>query len=392
MKPQFEYSTFCDAQEAEQFIEIASQCFGGSSDDEQRYLDLIGRENFRVVRRFRKMIGGLAIYHMGQWFGGQSVPMAGIAAVGIAPEYRGSGAAYELLKQTLVELNSLGVPISSLFPATQVLYRKLGYEQGGSRCLWELPTETISLQDRDLEMRSVNPSKYKIFKHIYRQQAQYNNGNLDRDRAIWEQIIESSVDKTIYAYLIGSESKPEGYIIYGQSRSNKDFIIKVYDWAALTTSATRRLWTFFADHRSQISKIQWHGSSIEEKTLLLTEQTAKAIEQEYWMLRIVDVVGALSKRGYPKSIDTELHLEIRDELLTTNNGKFCLKVANGHSEVTSGGKGKFKVDIKGLASLYTGFYTPQQLKSMGYLDATEKDLEIAQILFSGSMPWMPDFF
>ncbi|MGL5806144.1 MAG: GNAT family N-acetyltransferase [Xenococcaceae cyanobacterium] len=392
MKSQFEYSSFSNQQEAQQFIEIASQCFGGSSDDEQRYLDLIGGENFRVIRRSQKTIGGLAIYHMGQWFGSQSVPMAGIAAVAIAPEYRGSGAAFELLKQTLLELQSSGIPISTLYPATQVLYRKLGYEQGGSRCAWELPTESISLQDRDLEMRSVNPSEYKIFKQIYRQQAQYYNGNLDRDRAIWEQIIESSHEKTIYAYLIGSESKPEGYIIYTQTRIGEDFYIKIYDWAALTTSATKRLWTFLADHRSQITKIQWHGSTVDEKTLLLTEQTAKILRQEYWMLRIVDVVGALSKRGYPKNLEIELHLEVRDNLLTTNNGNFCLKVANGCGEVTPGGKGEFKLDIKGLASLYTGFYTPQQLKFIGYLDATEKDLEIAQILFSGSMPWMPDFF
>lgn len=82
------------------------------------------------------------------------------------------------------------------------------------------------------------------------------------------------------------------------------------------------------------------------------------------MLRIVDAVGALSKRGYPKIIDTELHLEIRDELLTTNNGRFCLKVANEFSEVTPGGKGEFQMDIRGLASLYTGLFTPQQLKFM----------------------------
>ncbi len=108
MKSQFEYSTFSNAQEAEQFIEIASQCFGGSSDDVQSYLDLIGRENFRVIHRSRRAIGGLAIYHMGQWFGGQSVPMAGIAAVGIAPEYRGSK---QLLAATLSEELSVALQL-----------------------------------------------------------------------------------------------------------------------------------------------------------------------------------------------------------------------------------------------------------------------------------------
>jgi predicted acetyltransferase len=392
MTYKLEYSTLSDPKELERLMQITSQCFGGSAEDCQKYFDRIGQENFRVIRRSGRISGGLAIHQMGQWFGGYSVPMVGIAAVGIAPEDRGNGTAYELLKQTLVELNSLKVPISTLYPATQVLYRKLGYEQGGSRCVWELPTASINVRDRDLEMVSVNPAEYEIFKQIYLQQAQYNNGNLDRNRAIWQNIVESSAKESLYAYLIGSESEPEGYIIYTQQWIAEEFILKIHDWAVLTLAAAKRLWTFLADHRSQISKIRWHGSTIEEKTLLLSEQTAIAIEQKYWMLRIVDVVGALSKRGYPKAIEAQLHLDIRDNLLSTNNGKFCLKIANGSGEVTPGGKGALKIDIKGLASLYTGFYSPQQLKLMGYLDATEKDLEIAQLLFSGFMPWMPDFF
>lgn len=81
-----------------------------------------------------------------------------------------------------------------------------------------------------------------------RQQAQYNNGNLDRNRAIWKNIIESSDKETIYAYLIGSESKPEGYIICTQNDIGEDLSIEVYDWAILTTLAVRRFCTFLADH------------------------------------------------------------------------------------------------------------------------------------------------
>jgi predicted acetyltransferase len=140
-------------------MQITSQCFGGSAEDCQKYFDRIGQENFRVIRRSGTISGGLAIHQMGQWFGGYSVPMVGIAAVGIAPEDRGNSTAYELLKQTLVELQSSRVPISTLYPATQVLYRKLGYEQAGSRCIWELSTASINVRDRDLEMVSVNPAE-----------------------------------------------------------------------------------------------------------------------------------------------------------------------------------------------------------------------------------------
>jgi len=39
------------------------------------------------------------------------------------------------------------------------------------------------------------------------------------------------------------------------------------------------------------------------------------------MLRVIDVSKALEKRVYPLGIETELHLEVKDDLLPENNGK-----------------------------------------------------------------------
>ena len=104
-----------------------------------------------------------------------------------------------------------------------------------------------------------------------------------------------------------------------------------------------------------IKKVIWRGSYFNPFTLLLPEQTPKIVEQETWMLRIIDVPSALSKRGYPKKLEAELHLDVRDDLINANNGKFCLKVSQGQGEVSQGGKGNFQLDIRSLASVYTGF-------------------------------------
>ena len=55
-----------------------------------------------VISQAGQVVGSLAIYSMGQWYGGQCVPMAGIAAVGVAPEHRGNGVAWELMRRTLL--------------------------------------------------------------------------------------------------------------------------------------------------------------------------------------------------------------------------------------------------------------------------------------------------
>ncbi len=388
MKFKYKYTSASSSQEIQQLGEIIRQCFSSSLADWERYLKRIGAENFRLLTHQDKAIAGLAIYQMGQWFGGQNVTMAGIAAVGVAPEFRGKGAASELLSQMLQELHSLEIPISTLYPATQVLYRKVGYEQGGSYCKWELPTASIQLQERDLLMQPVAISDRSIFEEIYNQQAQVNNGNLARNQAIWQQILEVSEAESIYAYLIGLASQPEGYIIFIQDHQE----IVMRDWALLTTSAAKRLWTFLADHRSQIDKVTWRGSAFNSWTMLLPEQTARMTEQMTWMLRIVNAPLALSQRGYPKNLEAELHLDIKDDLLTANNGKFKLQVSAGKGQVSPGGKGDFQIDIRSLAALYTGFISPQQLQLLGNLNTTSESLNTASLIFAGDQPWLADFF
>jgi predicted acetyltransferase len=110
------------------------------------------------------------------------------------------------------------------------------------------------------------------------------------------------------------------------------------------------------------------------------------------MLRIVDVVKALEKRGYPNGVQAELHLEVKDDLITENNGKFILTLANGRTEVTKGGKSELQLDISGLAPLYTGLLSAQKLQLMGKLEGSPTAINTANQIFAGTSPWMPDFF
>ncbi|MEM7593439.1 MAG: GNAT family N-acetyltransferase [Cyanobacteria bacterium P01_A01_bin.83] len=386
----YQYISTPNSQELEQFGEIDCQCFAYPLSEWQPYLNRIGRENFRVIADQGRVIGGLAIYNMGQWFDSKTVSMAGIAAVGVAPEYRGQGVANQLLKQTIQELYSKQIPISVLYPATQIPYRKVGYEQGGSSCRWKLPTANIELKERTLAMNLIEDrdSKRHIFEDIYRQQARLNNGNLDRNEAIWQTVLELPEKGKLYAYLIGSPTKPEGYVIFTQEQER----ISIRDWALLTAAAAKRVWTFLGDHRSQIKEVTWWGSPVNHFLLLLPEQSGIVEKQSNWMLRIIDLPIALTQRGYPPELSAQLHLEIKDDLLPANNGKFCLRVFQGKGEIERGGNGDFQLNICHFASLYAGFLNPIQLKQLNYLQATPAALATASLLFLSGRPWMPDFF
>ncbi len=387
----YEYSKLANAEELKRLGEILGQCFIGRREDQESYINIIGVDNFRILHQKGQIAGGLAIIPMGQWWGSQRVPMGGIAAVGIAPEYRGTGAAITMIQQTLKELHVRSVPISVLYPATQRLYRKAGYEQAGSFCAWEIPCDTLSTTKQLLPVVRVE-FDMQVLNQLYQQKARLTNGHLDRDQAIWERLIEPDDKEVFYTYLIGSANQPEGYIIFSQHRTEEGSILRIKDWALLTTAALQSFWNFIASHRSQIKKVRWRSSVVDYLGLVLPEQTAKIKSTMRWMLRVIDVVKALEMRGYPPGIEAELHLEIKDDLFAENNGKFILVISNGHGEVTSGGKGELQLDIKGLAPLYTGFFTPQQLQLAGKLTATESALLVATQIFTGASPWTPDFF
>lgn len=388
---QIQFGAVCTPEEGETLGEILCQCFNLFASEWPTYRDRIGLENFRFVRSGGEMAGGLGIYQMAQWFGGEPVPMAGIAAVGVSPEYRGKNVAFELLSHTIRDLYDRGVPISTLYPATQRLYRKVGYEQGGSRCIWELPIESINKRDRTLPIHKVKIIQPETFQELYRQQAKQINGHLDRNLAIWQRTCNPK-DELISAYLVGDESQPEGYIICSQKSEGNNSSLRIWDWVALTQTAIDCMWTFIADHRSQINDAKWVSGAIDPRLLLLPEQTAKITNYSLWFLRIINLVKALTLRGYPQGVEAELHLAVKDERLPENNGNFILTVSGQKGEVTKGGRGDLQFDIRSLVPLYTGLFTPLQLKLTGQLKGTDKAILIATQLFAGEHPWMADFF
>lgn len=369
-----------NSDELKQLGKILTQCFNAPALDEPVYLNRIGIDNTRIIRTDDHIAGGLGLLSMGQWYNGANIPMVGVAAVGIAPEYRGKGAAIALLRSVLEELYTKEIPISVLFSAAQPLYRKAGYEQAGTLCNWEVSTDSIRSQHHTLEVRSLNLDS-DLFAKLYDQQAYLNQGFLDRNSVIWQMI--KHAETPMYAY----QFENEGYIIFQQQQSR----LIIRDWVLLTPAAVRQFWTFLANHLSQIDAIEWKSAPVDALNLCLPDQTAKLKWLRAWMLRIVHLEKALQLRNYP-NINAELHLDIQDSILSNNQGKFILTVEQGRGTVTSGGRGELQLEIRSLAPLYTGLFTANQLAQASLLTGTPAAIQTAAQIFASPLPWMPDFF
>lgn len=322
--------------------------------------------------------------------------MTGIAAVCVAPSARGSGAGLTLMRETVRELHRQRVPISTLYPAVQQLYRRVGYEQGGTYCRWAIAADAIGISKSPLPVTPV-ALEADSFQALSQRQAQHHNGLLARNSLIWQRILSES-EQPRYAYCFGPSAAPEGYAILSQTAVGDPYQIGTYNqlslvaWAALTPAAVASLWAFLSGHRSQIKQVSWTGSAVDVLSLGLPEQPAQLKHTARWLTRIICVEEALAARGYPLGLSGELHLAITDELLPENQDSWVLAFDQGQAQIKRGGRGELKLDVRGLASLYTGLFSPWQLQQMGYLDGPDAALSLAGQAFGGASPWLADFF
>jgi predicted acetyltransferase len=390
----FEFATLTDSNEELRLRDILCQSFRLPTEYWESYVSRIGRANYRILRSAGRLVGGLAIYRMGQWFGGRCLNNAGIAAVGIAPEDRSAGAAAHLMTSTLAELYEQGVAISALYASTQRLYRRVGYEQAGSRYQYRLPLASIGVNERSVPLRRIDGAEHDAYHATARARAKVTNGNLERNAGLWERIVTYPYgDKSIYRYLIGEPDRPEGYLfLYQDAEQPGPYHLYVRDMVALSPAAARRLWTFFSDHRSVAETVLWYGPAVEPLLMQPTELVVQVVGHSRWMLRMVDVRKALHERGYLAGIEGELHFEVEDDVLPPNNGRFILTVTDGSGQVRDGGRGDLKAHIRGVSPLFSGFLSPAQLQAMGQLEANDQAIAVATSIFAGPPPWMPDMF
>lgn len=351
----------------------------------------IGAPNLRVVRTGSEIAGGLAIIPMGHYFGGRRVSCAGISLVGVAPQWRSRGAATTLMAETVRELYGRNYPLSSLFAASESLYRKSGYDRALFKYIYELETRDIGVHDRECRMVPARHGATKQFRDAYRKRALYAGGNLDRHETLWQMRHNPRV-RTAHRYLVRRGGKVEGYVVYVQERDKAEASIHLTDVCFLSAAAGRRILTFFADHATMVKKIRWAGGPNDALLELLGENRFRILHYFPCMLRVVSVPLALQARDYPVGIEAEVHLKVTDDLLGQNDGNFVLNVSKGRAKVRKGGKGSIRLDVRALAQLYTGRYSPRELALLGRIEADEKELDSLAPVFAGPAPWLPDDF
>lgn len=372
----------------------------------QTYVDRIGPENVRVVRRSgtppAPLAGGLAFYRMAQWYGGRPVTTAGFSGVAIDPAQRGSGACAAMLRNVLSELRDEGMPLASLFASTQSLYRSVGFGQAGTRYQYSIPMASMPRPNRTLRIQRFESPPIELLEQVACQQAARMNGHLTRTDGLWRRLTHPYDGAKVRAYVVFDDCEadsvdgvPVGYVLLRQGTREGGFPqpLVATDICGLTGGAIRRLLTLVQDFRSSCDSFHWNGGPHDELLLYTSEQSVEVTSVMRWMARIIDLPAAFEARGYPAGCKEQLNFEITDSILPQNSGRWRIEIRDGQAHVSAGGNGTINASIDTLATLYTGFYSPRQLFQLGELGAApESQIDSLQRVFAGPSPWVSELY
>jgi predicted acetyltransferase len=332
-----------------------------------------------------EVVAAARIWAFEQWWGGRKVPMAGIAGVVVAPEYRGRGVGSKLMRGVLGRSAEKGLPISALYPATTVIYRHLGYEFGGGRYRFSFPAADLrSLGGKEVSVRRAGPADAARLLELVAES--HTAGRISGPLA-WEEskVAEWLGDEDNFGYIAD-----DGFVVYNWDDSD----LRVDEIIAGSEATARALWATVGSGSSIASNVKAFVPPNDPVHLLVAQEADKQAQIQRWMLRLIDAPTAVSARGFALGASLEVDLELEDPELTSNAGRWHLSVADGSGSLspsaTSGDA--LRLGARGLAALYSG--TPlATLRKAGLAAGGSIDADGAiDTAFGSGTSYMLDYF
>jgi predicted acetyltransferase len=316
-------------------------------------------------------LAGSARYHpMRQWWQGKSLPMAGVAGVKVAPEFRGRGVGRTLMTELIAEMARQGYPVSALYPATAPLYRSLGWEIAGGRYETTLPMGSLAaligpdqaVTDRAAISLAGEPKNDSAgLRRASSADAAVVADTLGRVYGTLREcgpathdpgfIADWLDDDDHFAYLAG-----DGFLSYHWADGHHS--IRVELLAAASAPTARAFWQLLGSHGTMADEVRAYLAP-EDPITWLTREPAASVRQVWnWMLRLIDVRSAIEARGFPASVEVSAQLELADDVLPGNAGRWRLDVSDGVGKIARDGPAgrdqTLHLGARGLAALYAG--------------------------------------
>lgn len=397
-----------EAGDLDQAWQLDVQLFNTGGRHREAFESLSEPDRFQGAFDARGRLVAMArVIPFGQYFGGRRVSMGGLSSVGVAPEARGRGLGIATCQAALADMRSRGEVISTLFPGTTGLYRKLGWELSGAFVIRHIACSALRQLPRPAGGRIERAERADLsrLRACYERVAPTINGFLDRPDASWRSL-ERLWDELFVYLSLDARGELDGYLAYAQEpplAGEHGYTIRVRDWMAESRGALASLFWTLGSSSTQAAVVVYRSSPEDPLLLLLDDQVERVWGDIRFMTRVVDPVGAVAQRGFAPALELDVPLVLDEQGvagpaagLAANAGAYRLQVAKGEGRLVRTGEdapGAPRLGAGAFASLYSGWGQCAFLERAGLLTGgSVGDRDGLDAAFAGPTPWLPEEF
>lgn len=376
---------------------LARTAFGdaGSPDYWTRYFDpenpRLDPEGIHVIEEDGEARATATVLPLEVFVDGKPVPMGGVAAVTAHPAYRRRGYAGELMRAALRGMRERGTRLSMLWPFSHAFYRVYGWELAGESISYTLKPTDLPTSAEQRHVRAYRDEDLPRMMELFDVEATRHTLCARRNEDRWREYLgRESKEVAVHE----REGRVEGYVIYGMSPWGSEYphrTLTVSEMVAATRGAREALISFMAAQDPLVFEIKYSTPGGEPLHPYLRSSHVKAGIEPEFMLRLVDVEGALKHLN--RRTSEPLVIDVSDDIIPENAGEYTV----GDGEVVRGARAVERVglDVRQLAQLYAGYLPAGGLARHGLVKpGSEKALELLEELFPPGDPWVsePDHF
>ena len=330
------------------------------------------------------LVGCTRIHGYRQVWGGRALPMAGMAGVVVAPEWRGRGVSRLLLTAAMERAIALGDVLSVLFPAVPAPYRRLGWEVAGAVSRTTFPAELLrNLVGPAVDVRRATVADTEEIVELLRRESAASRacGPLELTH---DDVAELLVDTDNFCYLAA-----DGFLAYAWD--GKDLLVERL--TAETPETTRALWAVVGSGASVVRRISTYLPAHDPIHWILDGLADHDVQEDRWMLRVLDAAAAVAGRGYSAGLTVEVPITLVDPWLEGCAGSFRLRITDGSGELVPAEQSARALTFgpNGLAAVYAG--TPMStLRRAGLVAGGSASDDDALDAAFASRPYLIDSF
>jgi len=352
-----------------------------------------------------------------QVWGGRHLAMGGIAGVYAEPSARGRGVATLLMRGLITRMVELGDVISCLFPTAPELYRSVGYEVGGVQPRYSYAAHDVRAartRSGGLRPRPARPGDAELFRSLMRSDQERHglSGPMLPTVETWREHLE---DEELINYVLDEGEGRRGFVSYSLAEE----VLTVEELVGESAEATAALWAVVGSGSSAAPTVRSYLDPRDPGRLIFGGMPEVDVREHVWMLRVVDLPGAMAARGFSPHVTASAEIVLDDPEVPANSATWEISVAAGagrartlstrsegdadpapiESAASGGaspaaygmGGGPTRLGPRGMAGLWCG-WTMSRLRAAGLASGGALESDRALDAMFACTPFMTEYF